>query len=154
MDPVVSVIIPVLNGAMVIGDQLEALAQQTYEGSFEVIVADNGSTDGTRDVAALFAGKLAHLEVVDASARRGANHARNQAAAAARGRLLAFWAADARPDEQWLEPIGASLGNPDPGGGALRGDRGNDASLRRWRPSPPLGRLRAFDAFLPYAVGA
>src|SRR4051794_37056620 len=154
MDPVVSVIIPVLNGAMVIGDQLEALAQQTYEGFFEVIVADNGSTDGTREVAALYAGKLAHLEVVDASARRGANHARNQAAAVARGRVLAFCDADDSVDEQWLERIVASLATADLVGGALRVDRVNDDSVRRWRPSPPLDRLRTFDDFLPYAVGA
>jgi cellulose synthase/poly-beta-1,6-N-acetylglucosamine synthase-like glycosyltransferase len=45
--PTVSVVIPVLNGAATLGRQLEALAGQTYDQPWEIVVADNGSTDGT-----------------------------------------------------------------------------------------------------------
>jgi len=43
----VSVIVPTFNGERWIGDQLAALAEQTYAGVWELIVADNGSTDDT-----------------------------------------------------------------------------------------------------------
>ena len=45
-----SVIIPVYNGANYITQQLDALAAQTGNPSFEVLICDNGSTDGTRAV--------------------------------------------------------------------------------------------------------
>ncbi|MBF2059991.1 glycosyltransferase family 2 protein, partial [Fischerella thermalis] len=41
----VSVIIPCLNAAETIGVQLEALANQQWSQPWEVIIADNGSTD-------------------------------------------------------------------------------------------------------------
>jgi glycosyltransferase involved in cell wall biosynthesis len=46
----VSVVVPNLNGAATLPDQLEALAGQTYTGDWEVILADNGSTDTSADV--------------------------------------------------------------------------------------------------------
>ena len=67
----ISVIIPARDRAHVIGFQLEALADQRTERAFEVIVADNGSTDDTVAVARSFADRFARLEVVEASARRG-----------------------------------------------------------------------------------
>ncbi|HET9225168.1 MAG TPA: glycosyltransferase, partial [Thermoanaerobaculia bacterium] len=42
-----SVVIPCLNAEATLGDQLEALAGQGWSGEWEVIVADNGSTDGS-----------------------------------------------------------------------------------------------------------
>jgi len=152
--PIVSVIMPVRNGAMVIGDQLEALANQDYLGPFEVIIADNGSTDGTRDVAALYGHRLHRLVVIDASERPGANHARNLGAAAAAGEVYAFCDADDVVDGAWLDRLIAALTYADLVGGALSVERLNDDQVLRWRPVPPLDELRTFDGFLPYAVGA
>src|SRR5206468_3683315 len=47
----VSVIIPVRNGAATLGSQLRALAAQTYPGLWEIVIADNGSTDATAAIA-------------------------------------------------------------------------------------------------------
>ena len=44
--PLVSVIIPVYNGADFIGESIDSALQQSY-GNLEVIVVDDGSTDGT-----------------------------------------------------------------------------------------------------------
>jgi glycosyltransferase involved in cell wall biosynthesis len=52
--PQVSVIIPCLNEARHIGDLLAALQKQDFA-DFEVIVVDNGSTDGTQDIVCRFA---------------------------------------------------------------------------------------------------
>ena len=47
----VSIIIPVLNQLERLSCVLDALAQQSYQGEMEVIVVDNGSTDGTYELA-------------------------------------------------------------------------------------------------------
>jgi glycosyltransferase involved in cell wall biosynthesis len=105
----ISVIVPAYNAASTIAEQLEALAAQDYRGEWEVIVADNGSTDGTRVVAESFESRHPRLRVVDASARRGAAAARNRGAAEAGGRFLAFCDADDRVETGWLSALSDAL---------------------------------------------
>ena len=40
-----SVVLPTRNGATTIGAQVVALARQSWDGNWEVVVSDNGSTD-------------------------------------------------------------------------------------------------------------
>jgi GT2 family glycosyltransferase len=87
--PALSVVIPVLNGGRFLRDQLAALAHEEVEGGFEVLVCDNGSTDGSVGIAHEFDDRL-NLRVLDASQRRGQTHARNVGAAAANGGVLVF----------------------------------------------------------------
>lgn len=89
-----SVIIPALNVARVLGDQLEALAAQDWDGAWEVIVADNGSRDGTAEVARRYRDRLPELRILDASGRAGSAYARNLGARAAQGESLVFVDAD------------------------------------------------------------
>jgi glycosyltransferase involved in cell wall biosynthesis len=107
--PQLSVIIPCHNAAETLGEQLEALATQEWDGPWEVIVADNGSQDGSRQVAERYRGRLPGLRIVDASARKGGAFARNEAARAARGRSLAFVDADDVVAPGWLAAIGTAL---------------------------------------------
>lgn len=104
-----SVIIPCYNAADTIGDQLEALAAQQWARPWEVIVADNGSRDGSRQVVAGFVGRVPGLRIVDASARRGGAFARNQAARLAHGAALAFVDADDVVAPGWVAAIGTAL---------------------------------------------
>jgi glycosyltransferase involved in cell wall biosynthesis len=131
----VSVVIPVLNGERYIRHQLEALEAQRYDGSFEVVVVDNGSTDRTRDVVMEFEGRLPGLRVADASKRRGLNHARNAGAEAARGDFLAFCDADDKVDSGWLAAMAEAAQGADIVGGALEFDELNEPLHRAWRPS-------------------
>jgi glycosyltransferase involved in cell wall biosynthesis len=49
--PAVSVIVPAHNAAETLREQLDALRHQTYDGSREIVIVDNRSTDHTRSVA-------------------------------------------------------------------------------------------------------
>lgn len=100
-----SVVIAARNAADTIADQLHALADQVVGCTWEVIVADNRSTDSTQDVVRREGTRLPGLRVVDASAVRGAGPARNAGAAVARGRVLAFCDADDVVEAGWLESV-------------------------------------------------
>ena len=81
--PIVTVIVPSWNSASEISDFLESLSRQTYpKGSVELIVVDNGSTDGTvdaiRDWYATQASAGWHrLELITLSSNMGIAHAYN-----------------------------------------------------------------------------
>jgi len=96
-----SVVIPARNAAGTLREQLEALANQDVAVPWEVIVADNGSIDRTRDLAESFAHRLP-ITVVDASAARGAAAPRHAGAHAARGDRLLFTDADDVVAPGWL----------------------------------------------------
>jgi glycosyltransferase involved in cell wall biosynthesis len=105
----VSVLVAVRNGEHSIARQLEALSRQDYEGSWEIIAADNGSTDGTRALLEEWCERMPNLRVVDASRRRGSAAARNAAAAAAIGELLLSCDADDEVSADWVSAMARAL---------------------------------------------
>lgn len=107
--PRISVVIPVRNGARDIDRQLDALVKQDLEEPFEVIVADNGSTDNTVAVATSWSDRLPYLRIVDARGPSAAAHARNEGALRARGELLLFCDADDRVHPEWAREISRRL---------------------------------------------
>ena len=106
----VSVVIPVLNGAALLPGQLAALAGQRCDIAWEVVVADNGSTDGTREVAESWRARLGSpLVVVDAGQRPGPAFARNRGAEAAAGEVLAFCDCDDEVSPDWVAETAHSM---------------------------------------------
>ena len=89
--PAISVIIPVYNGAAVLRLCLEAVAATDYP-SYECIVVDDGSTDGSREIAAGFPMPVRLVDIADGP--RGPAYARNRGAELARGEILFFVDAD------------------------------------------------------------
>ncbi|GGF51780.1 hypothetical protein GCM10011519_27250 [Marmoricola endophyticus] len=105
-----SVVIPVRNGADWIDEQLTALAAQDFDGTWEVVIADNGSTDDTRErVGARADAFPVRLRVVDAGRRPGISHARNTGLLASTAPLVAFCDADDRADSRWLSAAVGAL---------------------------------------------
>lgn len=104
-----SVIIPCKNSKDTIATQLEALAAQIWDKPWEVIVSDNGSTDGTQAIVERYKSRFPNLKLVDASDRQGAAHARNVGAGAASGEALAFVDADDEVASGWVAAIGEAL---------------------------------------------
>ena len=92
--PRVSVIIPTYNRAALVAEAVASVLAQTCR-DFEILVVDDGSTDGTAEALAAFAGQMT---VLRQPARRGVAAARNLGIAAARGRWLAFLDSD----DLWL----------------------------------------------------
>lgn len=89
--PRVSVIIPTYNKCAVLGETLRTLARQRMDpGDYEVIVADDGSADATREVAESFSDRMTvkYCFQEDLGFRAGA--ARNAGARLAAAPILAF----------------------------------------------------------------
>ncbi|CAB4937999.1 unannotated protein [freshwater metagenome] len=100
--PVCSVVIPAFNAADVIGEQLGALAGQVSAPPFEVIVADNGSTDGLEAVVTSWQGRVTGLKLVDASRARGVSVARNVGISHANTGRILICDADDRVSDGWV----------------------------------------------------
>jgi cellulose synthase/poly-beta-1,6-N-acetylglucosamine synthase-like glycosyltransferase len=108
MPPVISVIIPAYNAAGSIGECLEALLHQSVEqDDYEIIVVDDGSTDGTEEIA------RAYGVHVFSQPNQGPTAARNQGVAQARGDILLFTDADCMPAENWIEEMVRPLSDPE-----------------------------------------
>ncbi len=96
-----SVVIPVFNEAPYLEACLRALDRQTLSRRrFEVIVVDNGSTDGTLEILA----EWADVRRLD-EPRRDPYLARNRGIEAAAGEIIAFTDADCAAAPDWLERI-------------------------------------------------
>ena len=108
--PVLSIVIPTLDAAGMLGATLAGLAQglaglEDRKTAAEVVVADGGSRDGTADEA-----RRHGARVVEAEAGRGRQLAAG--AAAADGVWLLFLHADTRPAPGWEEEVSAFIAEP------------------------------------------
>lgn len=105
----ISVVIPARNAAATLGDTLGALGAQRFDGSFQVILVDDGSTDTTAQVARTSA-VVDHVVCLHGL---GPAHARNAGAASAAAKQIAFLDSDCRPTADWLAAGWAALKTAD-----------------------------------------
>ncbi len=150
-----SVIIACLNGADTIGVQLEALANQRWSEPWEVIFADNGSTDGTVTVVEQYKQRLPNLLIVDASDQPGKAHACNVAMLAATGEAFAFCDADDEVGPGWVAAMGEALSKYELVGGAIDLLKLNEARrIKNQAHQQQTGLQKAeYPPFLPYCGG-
>ncbi len=105
LSPSYSVIVPAYQAADTIGACLDALIAQTVPAAqYEVIIVDDGSTDGTDEIAARYA--TAGVRTIS-QPNAGPAAARNAGAVAARGALLLFTDADCAPAAGWMAALTA-----------------------------------------------
>src|ERR1051325_7035528 len=99
-NPLVSVIIPFLNGGKFIREAIESVFSQTYR-NWELILVDDGSTDSSTDIAREYAqlhpGRVRYLEH-EGHQNRGQSATRNLGMRSAAGELFAFLDCD----DVWL----------------------------------------------------
>ena len=147
--PLISVVVPVLNGLPWIELQLQALSSQEVPRDWEVVVADNGSRDGTRTCVQQWTERDSRFRLVDASTRPGAGAARNIGVRSASGRTLAFCDADDVVRPGWLAAMVAALADADLVAGVF--DFGCLNGLPASDPIPVATRQLGF---LPFGLGA
>ncbi len=97
----VSVIIVVYNGRPYLENCLDSL-RETLPPEAEVVIVDNGSTDGSAD---WIRSRMPEARLLVNEANRGFAAACNQGAATARGEILVFLNQDTRAEPGWLEPL-------------------------------------------------
>jgi len=115
--PRVSVIVPVKNGEKTIGKLLDALAGQDYPvNQLQIIIVDNGSTDGTLEIIKKYPFTLEYEYRIASSYA-----ARNKGLSAANGEIIAFTDADCVPEKDWVRKgVETLLGrNADMAGGKV-----------------------------------
>ena len=147
-------VIACFNGASTLTEQLDALAVQLLDEPWEVIVSDNGSSDGSQELVRKHSASFPGLRLVDASSRPGLSHARNVGAAHAVGRSLAFCDQDDRVDPNWLTAMTTALREHDLVAGRLEHDLLNEPWTIEVRGRPQADELLAYETgTMPFAFG-
>lgn len=95
--PRVSVVVASYNGAATLKACLHSLEMLRYP-DYEVLLVDDGSSDPTPEIAALFP----RVRYIRHEVNRGLSAARNTGIYAATGDIIAFTDSDCRADEDWL----------------------------------------------------
>src|SRR5882672_48880 len=98
MKPRFSVVIPAFNAKSTVADTVRAVISQPLAcDTFECIVVDDGSRDGTAEAAERAGAMVVHLYK-----NQGPSAARNAGINRARGEWIAFTDADCVPSRRWL----------------------------------------------------
>jgi glycosyltransferase involved in cell wall biosynthesis len=126
----ISVIIATYNRANLLDDCLEQLVRQPFHHDDEIVVVDNGSTDGTASVIAGYRERspivLRHLE----ERRPGKSHALSLATQMAKGDVFVFIDDDVSVEPNWLDEIRTAMASS-------RADLLGGPIVPRWeRPRP------------------
>jgi cellulose synthase/poly-beta-1,6-N-acetylglucosamine synthase-like glycosyltransferase len=109
-EPFVSVIVPVRDGEPTIADCLDAILATDFPAERrEILVVDNGSSDGTADL--IQSRPVRYLR----EPRRGVSNARNHGIAESTGEILAFVDADCLVEPQWLTELVRPFEDPEIG---------------------------------------
>jgi hypothetical protein len=110
----VSVVVPTYNRGPGIERLLRALAAQEGIAGFEVVVSDDGSSDGTPDrVRELAADLPFDLKVIDGAGNTGPAGARNRGWCSASGDLIVFTDDDVNPEPHWLAAMVSGFADGD-----------------------------------------
>ena len=147
----VSVLLPVRNGADFITDQLDGLARQRCDWPWELVVVDDGSTDSTRSIVDTYKDRIPNLRCVGTGGR-GLSAARNLGVSVANGDLIVSCDADDVVADGWLNSMVVALGKFDVVGGTRELAQLN--STDRYGDVEQLPALQSSFGRRPFACGA
>ena len=135
--PRVSVIIPVYNHARYLGNAIQSVISQSYD-EYEIIVVDDGSQDGSREVAGRFGNRIRYVW----QKNQGLSAARNTGVQKARAEAIALLDADDQWEPAFLERMMNQLSRNPIAAGVYCGfqymdDEGHPVGSRNVRVVPP-----------------
>ena len=136
--PRFTVVIPAYNRANVISRAVSSVLAQS-EASFELLVIDDGSTDGTGDVVTALDPRVRVVR----TGHHGVAAARNLGAAASSGEIVTFLDSDDEARVNWLEDFGALLVEEDDQIACCAVERRVGATVRDVLRPRPLGPVFA-----------
>ena len=111
--PLVTVIVPVYNAEGILPTALDSLLAQTWI-NLEILVSDDCSTDGTRELVREYASRDSRIHLVEGTFNGGPFVARNNALKEASGKFVTCHDADDWSHPQWLEmQMAEMLAHPD-----------------------------------------
>lgn len=113
----VSFVVIAYNEAASIARTLAAIAELEDIGEYEIVVVDDGSSDGTAQIVTDIAMQDCRVRLIELTENRGRGHARSRGIAAARGALIAMVDADIVLPSDWLVRTLAALTDHDAVGG-------------------------------------
>ncbi len=99
--PTISIIIPHLNGKQHLDDCLSSLRAQTYR-DFEVLLVDNGSTDGSQEYVRA---NFPDVKLLELGQNQGFTGACNAGREAAKGEIIILLNNDTEADPNWLQEV-------------------------------------------------
>jgi len=112
--PYVSVIIPTRNRKSLLQKTIRSLQDQIYDkDKFEVVIVDDGSTDGTYETITSILNQLIYPLRISRQDKKGPASARNLGMSLAKGDILAFTDDDCLPDPAWLCEISKAFSSPE-----------------------------------------
>jgi glycosyltransferase involved in cell wall biosynthesis len=104
----ISIVIPTLNGALRIGNCLDALVKQSAGRDVEILVVNDGSTDNTGAAVECYSG----IRLISQS-NAGPAAARNRGVMEAMGSIILFTDDDCVPTENWLDAMLEPFADPE-----------------------------------------
>ncbi|HEY6797282.1 MAG TPA: glycosyltransferase [Kineosporiaceae bacterium] len=154
MSTSLSVIVSCRNSATTLAETLEAIVSQQYDGWWELVVVDNGSTDRTGEVARRFERRVENFRLLDVPdpgyQARGLNYGIEHS----RGDHLVFLDSDDIAAPGYLEQIGKALDDAPFVGGAMDVETLNAPWLLARRRVLQQDRIDVFCSYLPAVIGA
>ena len=148
----VSVVLPCYNGAATLAVMLDSLVRQTYEGEWELVFVNNGSTDNSVEMAMSYADRLP-VRVVQAYIGHGpqgtVGHSYTVGFRAAKGDVILVCESDDECDPDWMRHMVKALETCDFAVPALDYERLNPPSITWGKDRVLQGRAEG----LPTVVG-
>jgi glycosyltransferase involved in cell wall biosynthesis len=148
----ITVVLCCHNGERTLGDQLAALANQDYEGQWELVFVNDRSTDASASIANSWSDRLP-IRIVNTEGGGGLANARNIGGKAAAGDVLLFCDDDDIADRGWISAFAQAAREAPAFGGFLEELLLNDPRVRGWRYAMTPGRLPIAFGMVQVPVG-
>jgi len=149
--PELTVVVPCLDAGPLLDEQLDALASQVCDRPWELVLADNGSTDDSRERFLRRASSFASARVVDATRARGTAPAINDGTRSALGAKVVLIDADDVAAPGWLAAMSVALDAHPIVAARFDCVTLNDPATVLARGEPQRDGLMSSYGYLPYA---